>query len=55
MITVIKSDIKQLFKSKTRKKKNSLVHIQKEMASLETENSGIIDKIAVTNSEFVQQ
>lgn len=54
-IAVVKHNIEQELKLKTKRKKNNLNNVKKEMARLETENNTIIDKIASCKTEFVQQ
>lgn len=54
-IAVVKHNIEQELKLKTKRKKNNLNNIQNEMRRLESENNTIIDKIATCTTEFVQQ
>lgn len=52
---MVKNHIQEEYNFKMRKKKNRLVQMKKELDILEVENNNIVDKIAITQSEFVLQ
>ncbi len=55
LVDMVKNHIQEEYNFKMRKKKNRLVQMKKELDILEVENNNIVDKIAITQSEFVLQ